>query len=116
MAPLTEIVRKVLLTYWNTAAFFVLYAATSTWSPHLAQPAPAATGPGPVGRRRAPRASRPTSTSAMESYDTARGRPALAEFVDDLSNWYVRRSRRRFWEGDPDALTTLYECLDTSPG
>jgi isoleucyl-tRNA synthetase len=36
----------------------------------------------------------------------------LADFIDDLSNWYVRRSRERFWQGDQDALTTLYDCLN----
>jgi isoleucyl-tRNA synthetase len=48
----------------------------------------------------------------LENYDTARAGRLLADFVDDLSNWYVRRSRQRFWEGDQDALATLYECLD----
>ena len=38
----------------------------------------------------------------------------LAAFVDDLSNWYVRRSRRRFWDGDPAALATLHEALDVA--
>ena len=41
------------------------------------------------------------------------GGRAIAAFVDDLSNWYVRRSRRRFWEGDPVAFATLRECLVT---
>jgi isoleucyl-tRNA synthetase len=41
------------------------------------------------------------------------GGRAIAEFVDDLSNWYVRRSRRRFWEGDVHAFATLRECLLT---
>src|SRR5581483_4708107 len=36
----------------------------------------------------------------------------LAAYIDDLSNWYVRRSRRRFWDGDAGALSTLHECLD----
>jgi isoleucyl-tRNA synthetase len=48
----------------------------------------------------------------LENYDTAKAGRLLADFVDDLSNWYVRRSRQRFWEGDLDALVTLYECLD----
>jgi isoleucyl-tRNA synthetase len=52
----------------------------------------------------------------LDAYDaTAAGR-AIAAFVDELSNWYVRRSRRRFWEGDPDAFVTLRECLVTVAG
>ena len=47
----------------------------------------------------------------MDDYDaTAAGR-AIQAFVDDLSNWYVRRSRRRFWDGDPAAFATLHHCL-----
>ena len=51
-------------------------------------------------------------TLALEDFDTQRAGALLAEFVDDLSNWYVRRSRRRFWEGQPSALWTLHETLD----
>jgi isoleucyl-tRNA synthetase len=47
----------------------------------------------------------------MERFDTQRAGALLASYVDDLSNWYVRRSRRRFWGGDPAALATLHECL-----
>jgi isoleucyl-tRNA synthetase len=110
---LSEVVRKVLLTYWNTASFFTLYAETNSWDP--------ATVPAP------PRAERPLLdrwalaelasvtagvTDALESFDTQTAGRLLAEFVDDLSNWYVRRSRRRFWDGDPAALATLHEVLD----
>ncbi len=49
--------------------------------------------------------------AALEAFDTQRAGRLLAAFVDDLSNWYVRRSRRRFWAGDPAALATLHECL-----
>ena len=49
--------------------------------------------------------------AALEDFDTARAGRALAGYIDDLSNWYVRRSRRRFWDGDPAALATLHECL-----
>ena len=49
---------------------------------------------------------------ALENFDTARAGKALGGYIDDLSNWYVRRSRRRFWDGDPAALSTLHECLD----
>ena len=48
---------------------------------------------------------------ALEAFDTQRAGRLLSGYVDDLSNWYVRRSRRRFWAGDPAALATLHECL-----
>ncbi len=48
----------------------------------------------------------------MDRFDTQRAGARLAAFVDDLSNWYVRRSRRRFWDGDPAALATLHECVE----
>ena len=51
-------------------------------------------------------------TEAMENFDTQRAGTLLSAYVDDLSNWYVRRSRRRFWDGDPAAFATLHECLD----
>ena len=50
--------------------------------------------------------------AALEDFDSARAGRRLAQFIDDLSNWYVRRSRRRFWDGDPAALATLHECLE----
>ena len=50
-------------------------------------------------------------TEALENFDTQRTGTLIAAYVDDLSNWYVRRSRRRFWDGDPAALATLHECL-----
>ncbi len=118
-AALEEIVRKILLTYWNTVSFFVLYAGASGWSPGAAAPASR-----PLLDRwvlaELHRTVREVDT-ALESFDTAAAGRRLAEFIDDLSNWYVRRSRRRFWEGpetsDPgpnaSAFATLYECLET---
>ncbi len=50
-------------------------------------------------------------TAALETYDTQRAGSLLSAYVDDLSNWYVRRSRRRFWSGDAAAMATLHECL-----
>jgi isoleucyl-tRNA synthetase len=52
-------------------------------------------------------------TEAMDRFDTQRAGTLLADFVGDLSNWYVRRSRRRFWNGDEAALGTLHQTLDT---
>jgi isoleucyl-tRNA synthetase len=51
--------------------------------------------------------------AALEDFDSQIAGRALARFIDDLSNWYVRRSRRRFWDGDTAALGTLHECLVT---
>ena len=50
-------------------------------------------------------------TERLDAYDATTAGRAIAELVDDLSNWYVRRSRRRFWDGDAGAFATLRECL-----
>ncbi|QHY95031.1 Isoleucine--tRNA ligase [Streptomyces sp. S4.7] len=108
-----EVVRKTLLTYWNTVAFQALYARTSGWAPSAADPAPAER---PVLDRwllSELHALVDQSTRAMEAYDTQRVGKLLSAFVDDLSNWYVRRSRRRFWQGDKAALRTLHEVVET---
>jgi isoleucyl-tRNA synthetase len=109
---LNEVVRKTLLTYWNTVSFHALYANASNFeisqTPALAD--------------------RPLMDrwiiselniliqevdAALEDFDSQIAGRALARFIDDLSNWYVRRSRRRFWDGDVAALGTLHECLVT---
>ncbi|MFD0393106.1 DUF5915 domain-containing protein [Streptomyces nogalater] len=108
-----EVVRKTLLTYWNTVAFQALYARTSHWAPSAADPAPAER---PVLDRwllSELHALTDQVTQALEGYDTQRAGKLLSAFVDDLSNWYVRRSRRRFWQGDKAALRTLHEVLET---
>ncbi|MFM9164105.1 MAG: isoleucine--tRNA ligase [Solirubrobacterales bacterium] len=53
-------------------------------------------------------------TERLEAFDATTAGRAIQDFVDDLSNWYVRRSRRRFWDGDPVAFETLRECLVTT--
>ncbi len=53
-------------------------------------------------------------TERLEAFDATMAGRAIQDFVDDLSNWYVRRSRRRFWDGDPVAFETLRECLVTT--
>ncbi|MGP4113135.1 isoleucine--tRNA ligase [Streptomyces sp. 4N509B] len=108
-----EVVRKTLLTYWNTVAFQALYARASGWAPGAADPDP---GDRPLLDRwllSELHALTDMVTQAMENFDTQRAGKLLATFVDDLSNWYVRRSRRRFWQGDPAALRTLHETLRT---
>ena len=103
---LEEIVRKVLLTYWNTTLFLVLYANAAAaqdnaWGPERATEAP-------------PVASRPVLdrwilselhalvrdvTAAMEAFDSGTAGRRMAAFIDDVSNWYVRRSRRASGKG-----------------
>jgi isoleucyl-tRNA synthetase len=53
------------------------------------------------------------ATVAMETYDVTGYTRPLGAFVEMLSNWYVRLSRRRFWDSDPEALATLHEVLVT---
>ncbi|HEX2160527.1 MAG TPA: DUF5915 domain-containing protein, partial [Thermoleophilaceae bacterium] len=55
-----------------------------------------------------------TAIDRLDDFDTTAAGRAVAAFVDELSNWYVRRSRRRFWDGDPAAFATLRECLVTT--
>jgi isoleucyl-tRNA synthetase len=114
-ATLEEIVRKVLLTYWNTTSFFTLYANAESWSPARLPEAPAYADRPLIDRWALAELNRTVSevTDAMEVYDTTRAGRRLTEFLDDLSNWYVRRSRRRFWSGDTSAFATLYESLET---
>jgi isoleucyl-tRNA synthetase len=105
-----ESVRQFLKPLWNTYAFFVLYANANGVQP----------GGEPASRTDLDRwiESRLAATTErvierMEDYDTTFAGRAIAEFVDDLSNWYVRLSRRRFWEGDPTAFAVLHRCLTT---
>ncbi|MEU8869694.1 isoleucine--tRNA ligase [Streptomyces javensis] len=108
-----EVVRKTLLTYWNTVAFQALYARTSGWAPSAADPAPAERPLldrwllGELGTLTE------QVTESLEAYDTQRAGKLLSAFVDDLSNWYVRRSRRRFWQGDAAAMRTLHDVIET---
>ncbi|MFF2393278.1 isoleucine--tRNA ligase [Nocardia sp. NPDC058114] len=109
--PLDDITRKLLMTYWNTASFFSLYASHAEWKTQTAH----AAADRPILDRwvlgELHRLARETDEK-LEHFDTAGAGRLLADFVDDLSNWYVRRSRQRFWAGDQDALSTLFECLD----
>jgi isoleucyl-tRNA synthetase len=122
---LDEIVRKVLLTYWNTVSFLALYANAGAAQGTAWHPAMLASAPPPADRPVLDRwvlseLTIVTSevTAALEEFDTAAAGRRLAAFVDDLSNWYVRRSRRRFWDGPGSAdgaaaFATLYQCLET---
>jgi isoleucyl-tRNA synthetase len=106
-----ESVRQFLLTLWNTYSFWVLYANAEDLGPldFRAAPEPA----NDLDRWALSRLQATTATvrSHMDEFDcTAAGR-AISEYVEELSNWYVRLSRRRFWDGDRAAFATLRHCL-----
>jgi isoleucyl-tRNA synthetase len=105
---LEEIASKVIRTYWSIASFQSLYARANGWSPGTEGGEPTQ-----LDRWALSEVHRVAAEvdAALEDFDTARAGKALAAYIDDLSNWYVRRSRRRFWDGDPAALETLHACL-----
>jgi isoleucyl-tRNA synthetase len=111
-----ETLRRYLLTLWNTYSFWVQYASLERFDPT---------------RESVPCEARSeldrwilaelddcirVTTASLERFDATTGGRRLDRFVDDLSNWYVRRSRRRFWRSKEEADTraafvTLWECL-----
>jgi isoleucyl-tRNA synthetase len=111
---MVDAVRGFLNTLWNTYRFWVTYANLSAWAPRLEGGAPAP--PKDLLDRwllsELNRLVRDV-TRALESYDVTGATRPVAGFVDGLSNWYARLSRRRIWEDDPDALGTMYHCLVT---
>ena len=108
-----ETSRKFFSTLYNTYGFFALYANLDGFDPS-AQAIPVSERPeidrwvlsllntlvGDV-------------TEALDDYEPTRAARAVSEFVDSLSNWYVRLNRKRFWNGDTAAYQTLYHCLET---
>jgi isoleucyl-tRNA synthetase len=113
-----EVRRQFLIPLWNVYSFFVTYASIDQWEP------------GPDGEVRQSRAlldrwilARLNEvveqvTARLDAYDSYGMTRAVEPFLDDLTNWYVRRSRRRFWKSEQDAdkqaaYATLYEVLTT---
>jgi isoleucyl-tRNA synthetase len=137
---LEEVTRTFFLTLWNTYSFFTLYARLAGFDPRssggaTSAPTDRGTPPGPPGPPRPdpPGAGGHTPldrwvlgeladtvaevTERLDGYDPAAAGRRLTAFVDDLSNWYVRLSRRRFWRGAGEdseaAFRTLWTCLRT---
>ena len=113
-----ESLRKYLLTLWNTYSFWITYASLEDFDPSAEAI--------PVEKRHEMDRwilAELNDTirevgDGLEDFDATRGGKRLDRFVDDLSNWYVRRSRRRFWRSSEDvdtrsAFLTLWECLET---
>ncbi len=108
-----ESTRRFLLTLWNTYAFFVTYANIDGWTPGGSTAGPSTHVLDRWIRSRLHRTVREV-TDALEHFDALRGAQSLEALVDDLSNWYVRRSRARFWNSsDSAAHATLHEALST---
>ncbi|MEJ6617957.1 MAG: isoleucine--tRNA ligase [Candidatus Planktophila sp.] len=107
---ISDVVRKTLLTYWNTISFHTLYAQSSNFD--ISQiPAIADRSMLDHWILSELNALIEEVDRAYADFDSQSAGRALARFIDDLSNWYVRRSRRRFWDGDVAALGTLHECI-----
>ena len=118
-AGLKEIVRTVVLPYWNVLSFFTTYASVDRFDPRAGTAAPVAE------RADIDRWILSVLQSLirdvnveMEAYRLYSVVPRLVAFIDDLTNWYVRRSRARFWKSEDDrdkanAFATLYEVLTT---
>ncbi len=113
---LEEVTRSFFLTLWNVYGFFALYARLAGFDPTRG---PATATPSALDRWALAELADTVAevTERLEAYDPATAGRRLATFVEDLSNWYVRLSRRRFWRGAGDdaeaAFHTLWSCLRT---
>jgi isoleucyl-tRNA synthetase len=126
-----EVLRSIILPLWNAYSFFATYATVDGWEPSGGNGGTAPSAD-PLAALRPTAASRRhrldrwilsaqqrlvrVVTESMESYELQRAIEPIVHFIDDLTNWYVRRSRRRFWKSENDAdkqqaYETLYAVL-----
>ena len=114
-----EIRRKFFGTLYNTYGFFALYANVDGWEPSAISHQPSAFSEIDKWILSKLNSLVKEVTEAYEAYEPTRAGRAISDFVqDDLSNWYVRLNRKRFWGGEMDAdkkaaYETLYTCLKT---
>jgi isoleucyl-tRNA synthetase len=113
-----DVVSSFINTFWNTYSFFILYARLDDVD--LSKDIPVEQRP-EIDRWALALMNETVRrcTEAMDEYDAKSAGDAIESFVDQLSNWYVRRNRRRFWKStDPEdkhsAYLTLYQCLDAA--
>ncbi|HNP37447.1 MAG TPA: isoleucine--tRNA ligase [Woeseiaceae bacterium] len=113
-----DVASSFINTFWNTYGFFVLYARLDDVD--LGRNVPVAERP-EIDRWAMALTFHTVTrvTEAMDSFDAKSAGEAIESFVDQLSNWYVRRNRRRFWKStNPEdthaAYLTLYQCLDVA--
>jgi isoleucyl-tRNA synthetase len=107
-----EVRRSLILTIWNTYAFFVSYANIDGWTPPSGGAPPAPTSELDRWLLSELHQLIADVTAALDDYETMTPCRRIESFVEDLSNWYVRRSRRRFWKSEDDAdKRSAYETL-----
>jgi len=135
---LAEGLRQVIIPYWNAYSFFVTYARVDGWKPNDADAnsddeKPKAHSLKPKADNNAKANNnlldkwilsrlewlKMSVTNALEGYDAALAAANIGQFIDELTNWYIRRSRRRFWKSEDDrdkkaAYQTLYTVLMTT--
>jgi isoleucyl-tRNA synthetase len=111
-----EALRTIFIPLWNCYSFFVTYANLDKWTPGSGKKS----GGSELDRwiLSALRTTLVDVTAGLESYDIAKAATTIRDFIDVLSNWYIRRSRKRFWKSENDtdkdsAYATLYEVLVT---
>ncbi len=117
-SAIDEVVRKFLLTLWNTYSFFVIYANIDNFNP--SEHELKVEDRYEIDRWIISELNQTIEdvNRLMDDFNVTDSGRKIQEFVDDLSNWYVRRSRRRFWKSEEDndkisAYMTLYDCLLT---
>jgi isoleucyl-tRNA synthetase len=113
-----DVVSSFINTFWNTYSFFILYARLDDVD--LSSDIPVEQRP-EIDRWALALMNQTIRrcTEAMDDYDAKSAGEVIESFIDQLSNWYVRRNRRRFWKStDPEdkhsAYLTLYQCLDAA--
>jgi isoleucyl-tRNA synthetase len=112
-------IRSTLDKLWNVYYFFVTYANIDKFDPTAYTLPPTERDPADLWLLAEEQETISEITAGLLDYDSVRATTALSEFVDQLSNWYIRRARRRFWKSEMDndkigAFLTLYETLVTT--
>lgn len=104
-----ENTRRVLLPLWNAYSFFATYSSLENFDPEK----DLLKSKNELDAWILLRLNELTRLvdESMTSYQIAKAVPSIVDFLDDLNNWYIRRSRRRFWNGDQEAFSTLFEVL-----
>jgi isoleucyl-tRNA synthetase len=108
-----EEVKRGLLTFWNSTKFLVDYANIESFRPSWEELEGGPATSAPLDRWLVARTGElvAEATAGYDGYRTVDVVRAFDAFVDDLSNWYIRRSRRRFWDGDETAFRTLWHAI-----